>query len=556
MIADENARPHIRVVLLCGGGPVRAWWLDELEAILPIAIHVPSDVGPSALGGDTDIEASLIAGTHVRAKGLLERAKNGALIVPVDQLTSPLVSALANIDGSSTEPMLVLTSESGECPKVLADCIDVTVDLRQVSWTVATDREPFTQPRWNPVGSHKPFTVPVGSLRIEDQLLAALDQASGRLVGTTGLVPSIRALSLAKLLAAREGAPSVEPTHILSALRLRHGYVHADGPEQPTPPTPEPNTADTVEEPEGCDPSEAVSENDVSEGTDDAHPPPLDAVLEAIATAFPFALNDVDQTRPVGRSAEGSGRSHDGDARGRPVGIVSRAPYRGARIDVPATLRAAVPWQRLRPSRSGFAVAVRASDFRYVRRKAQAGTTIIFAVDASGSAAIERLAEAKGAVEYLLNEAYVRRDEVALIAFRHGTAELSLPPTRGLAAAKRTLGHMPAGGGTPLAAGIMAAGRLADRVSRGGRSSLVVFLTDGRGNVALDGRTGRTASADDEHRMARAFAATGTRALVVDTAIRPGRHARALAELLRARHLVLPRADGASIARCVAEDIS
>ena len=75
----------------------------------------------------------------------------------------------------------------------------------------------------------------------------------------------------------------------------------------------------------------------------------------------------------------------------------------------------------------------------------------------SGSSALARLAEAKGAVELLLAQAYVRRAKVALIAFRGTTAELLLPPTRSLARAKRCLGDLAGGGGTPIAAGLSAA---------------------------------------------------------------------------------------------------
>lgn len=130
---------------------------------------------------------------------------------------------------------------------------------------------------------------------------------------------------------------------------------------------------------------------------------------------------------------------------------------------------------------------VRRDDLRIRILKQRTETTTVFCVDASGSAALERLAEAKGAVELLLAEAYVRRDRVALVAFRGTGAELVLPPTRSLTRAKRGLSGLPGGGGTPLAAGIDAAVAVALGVRRGGSRPAIVLLTDGRANVARSG---------------------------------------------------------------------
>ena len=179
--------------------------------------------------------------------------------------------------------------------------------------------------------------------------------------------------------------------------------------------------------------------------------------------------------------------------RGRPAGTRAGEPKNGARLSLIDTLRAAAPWQPLRrreqPGREG--VHVERADFRIRRYKQKRQTTAIFAVDASGSAALHRMAEAKGAVELILADCYVRRDQAALIAFRGKTAEVLLPPTRSLQRAKKSLADLPGGGGTPLCAGIEQAMLVADNVRRGGGTPLVVFLTDGKANIARDGTADR-----------------------------------------------------------------
>ena len=176
-------------------------------------------------------------------------------------------------------------------------------------------------------------------------------------------------------------------------------------------------------------------------------------------------------------------------------------------------------------------------------------TTAIFAVDASGSAALNRLAEAKGAVELLLAEAYVRRDRVALIGFRGTTAEVLLPPTQALARAKRGLAGLPGGGTTPLASGIDAAAALALSERRAGRAALVILLTDGRGNIARDGGQGHARATTDALDAARQLRAAGTPIILLDTAPRPQAAARALAEAAGAVYLPMPMADAARMSR-------
>ena len=180
-----------------------------------------------------------------------------------------------------------------------------------------------------------------------------------------------------------------------------------------------------------------------------------------------------------------------------------------------------------------------------------AQTTTLFVVDASGSSALNRLAEAKGAVELLLADCYVRRDRVAVIAFRGKGADLLLPPTRSLARAKRSLAGLPGGGGTPLAAAIDAARELADQISRHGETPIVVLLTDGRGNIARDGGTGRVRAGQDALAAARQMRLAGVAALLLDTSPQPQPSARLLAQEMGATYLPLPYAGAQLLSQAV-----
>ena len=218
------------------------------------------------------------------------------------------------------------------------------------------------------------------------------------------------------------------------------------------------------------------------------------------------------------------------------------------------TLRAAAPWQRIRAAAApGGAqrIHVQADDLRVSRLQQRAATATIFVIDASGSSALHRLAEAKGAINLLLADCYVRRDQVAVIAFRGRSANLLLPPTRSLVRAKRSLAGLPGGGGTPLAAGLEAALRLSEQVRRAGATPIVVLLTDGRGNIARDGSPGRAQAETDAWGMARQMRAARLTTLVVDTSPQPAPAAQRLAVELAAHYRTLPYAGSAALSAAV-----
>jgi len=284
-----------------------------------------------------------------------------------------------------------------------------------------------------------------------------------------------------------------------------------------------------------------------------------DVLLEAARAALPAGLLERLQaaaSRGAARSVGRAGEQRAGDARGRPIGARAGDPRDGGRINLIETLRAAAPWQGVRraaasqganPARSG--PLIRKSDIRLTRHVQRRETTTIFGVDASGSAALNRLAEAKGAVELLLADCYIRRDRVAVVTFRGRAAEILLPPTRALARARRGLAGLPGGGGTPLALGIDALRALAQSERRAHRAPTIVLLTDGRANIARDGSGGR-ARAEAES-LAAARLARGIATLVVDTSPRPHPFARTLAETMGGRYLPLPYARAESLSAAV-----
>ena len=205
-------------------------------------------------------------------------------------------------------------------------------------------------------------------------------------------------------------------------------------------------------------------------------------------------------------------------------------------------------------------MAVRADDLRYKRYKDKAGVLFVFVVDASGSMALNRMREAKGAVTQLLQQAYVHRDKVALIAFRGREAEVLLPPSQSVELAKRSLDVLPTGGGTPLASALLSAQQLSEGARRTGiNKTMVVLITDGRGNVLLReddetaalGKEERKRRAQEEvEQLAQLLASDGLSAVVLDTqtSFLSKGEAASLARKLGATYIYLPRADARAIA--------
>ncbi len=172
--------------------------------------------------------------------------------------------------------------------------------------------------------------------------------------------------------------------------------------------------------------------------------------------------------------------------RGRRVNSLSKNHGRyvdfcleGESIAVDATLRAAALFGRRRPKKC---------DLRYKRFVGKVASSIALVVDASGSmASLRRMEIAKGVLLDLLKDAYVKKDRVSLIVFKDMKAEVVVPPTNSPHFAVKRLVDIPVGGKTPLSAGLIKALDVLKSEKRKKRIPVLVIITDGRANVALEG---------------------------------------------------------------------
>lgn len=550
------------VMLHARAGPARDRWLSLFKDLLPAETpmrRLPIHVAEGRLLGGLDLAATLSTGRPVAERGLLAEADGGILIATMAERMSATIAAhlaaaldlcqiLVERDGFTLRAParigIVALDESIDAdeapPAALRERLALCVDLEGIS---AQDLDsPATPAAVLAARAYLP------AVRISDETIASLC-AAGLALGIASVRAAMLATRVARAAAALAGRDEVAEDDIGVAARL------VLAPRATMLPTPEPDQSEA--ESDQAEPDS--SQEGVSEQPQPLDPgrPLDDRVLAAAAAAIPPDLLARLRLQPLGRPAPSAagraGALQKSTQRGRSAGIRRADPRGGARLNVVETLRAAAPWQRVRRAANDASqrVQVRCEDLRVTRRKKHAETVTIFAVDASGSAALHRLAEAKGAVEMLLAECYVRRDKVALIAFRGSVAETLLPPTRSLVRARRCLADLPGGGGTPLATAIDAVTALSDAVRRKGQTPVVVLLTDGRANVTRDGRSGRPQAEADALAAGRRARVAGVSALLVDTSPNANPAAERLAAEIGAQYLPLPYADAAAISRSV-----
>jgi magnesium chelatase subunit D len=552
-------------------GPVRDQWLELLRSLLPDHIpfrKLPLYAADERLFGGLDLAATLAHGRPIAERGLLADMDGGFLVAPSCERMEPALASrlglvmdagavhvereAASIVHPARFGVIALDESEGNDeapPAALMERLGIRIDLTDVGYRDVT----LTATSEDDILAARQL---LPSVEVPDKIIAGLCAAASAF-GVYSLRAPIFAVRAARAAAALAGrTEAADEDAALAAL-----FVLA--PRATMTPEREPPPQDEEKDEPPPDDKDKDSEEQKAAEEDK---PLTDMIIAAAEAAIPKHVLSNQSGKivkvPANAPAGKSGSERSNAARGRPAGVRRGEPRPGSPMSLIETLRSAAPWQRLRrgelvhirdeakdAGRSISKIEVRSDDFRVKRLKARSQTATIFAVDASGSTAMQRLAETKGAIELLLAECYIRRDQVALIAFRGKGAEMLLPPTRSLTRAKRSLAALAGGGGTPLASGIAAATALALNVRRRGISPLVVLLTDGRANLTAEGKPGRDRAQIDASNAGKRLRAEGIAAILVDTSPRPQVQAERLAQLMAARYIPLPYANAAAISR-------
>jgi magnesium chelatase subunit D len=576
MAVAPNAVRGIQV--RASAGPLRDYWFSYYCTLARTAFQkIPCTIDSERLTGGVDIAASLTLGKPVQQLGVLASLGEQTLILAMAERL-PTANATLIAQAIDNENIAVIALDEGrDEEELIAKCLDdrlpVILTLGGVSFQ---EFQSFELGSKNTIDDFPIELIDKArknylAVTCDDPFLTALCAASIAL-GIDSMRAPIAALTLAKIHAALFDRNTVEEEDISFAVRIvlaprattvpqvqqneaQEASSESNSDKEPEPPQEPPKQDNSGNEKADEQDAEQNAEQN-AEKTAEQVAELQELVLQAAMAAIPqdlLASLQRNGNALKARSVGNSGAAQKGGRRGRATGVFRKKPDAHAKLHLLHTLRASIPWQRMRSNQAASErkVLIRKDDFRYQKITQSAKSTIVFAIDASGSSALNRLAEAKGAIELLLAQCYVRRDQVAVIAFRGSNATIILPPTRSLARAKRSLAGLPGGGGTPLAGAIECATTLAKAIQKKGETPFVVILTDGRANVSLSGAGGRGQAQEDVNTAAKLFYASNVSTIVLDTSAQPHHLAQSLASNLGATYLPLPYAGAQAISEVV-----
>ncbi|MET8449494.1 hypothetical protein [Streptomyces sp. NPDC005209] len=322
---------------------------------------------------------------------------------------------------------------------------------------------------------------------------AAVREAVALVPPDTGMRRALALARVARALAARSGAPGVDPDHITQAatlLGIKPPPLRPPAP-QDRPPLRPPAPTEAVDHPEP--PSPAPTEPTPTPVARPAPPRPLTTTPVTPRTPAPErspypedspdALPQLGSLRPPGRRRGAARRLH-----GRPTGTMRARDVHDLAL-VPSLVEAAKS-RLLHPELRAEPLALRPVDLRQYRRRPEAAHALVLLLDHSC-----RDWDPTAALAPHLRWAYESNAAVTVVEFGHANADLDLCAERVRVpslldpALLDTFARAP-GTASPLAHALDLAVHELRRFLRKGRAvvdeALFVVVTDGRGNVPLD----------------------------------------------------------------------
>jgi magnesium chelatase ATPase subunit I len=577
--------------------------LGSKQSAVPV-VELPLGATEDRVCGTIDIERALSAGRKAFDPGLLARANRGFLYIDeVNLLEDHLVDLLLDVavtginkverEGVSVEhpaSFVLIGSgnpEEGELRPQLLDRFGLHAEVTTENYLknridIVERRDGYDRDRDAFCKSYdadqeqlrKRITRARANLsktNVDHSVLEKIAQlcADLKVDGHRGELTIMRA---ARALAAFEGRKAVTEEHVkrVSAMALRH-RLRRDALDEtatseqvqqaldevfPNPAPPQTSSGNGGGDTQDLDrpgkvnkdaPRQRRSASGSSSRPNEADvlsPPAVEKKSAELRLDEQMKTDRGEKSRSQSRRRASGAKAAVGQTSGRYTRAVSFRSA-GARVAIDATLRALVGLE------SSLRVPVSSEALRYKLLKHKQGRLFIFAIDASGSMAANRIARAKSTILKLLRNSYLNRDSVAIVSFHGTTANVDLPPSRSILRARRVLDSLRMGGSTPLGLGLVTTIELLELVGNKFGERVVLLFTDGRSNVplrrgGLNLRAFRQVKIESELReLTVALTRTKARVVVVDTQkeFESAEETRRLAGILRARFVKIAPAN-------------
>ena len=510
--------------------------LKSRQTSVPV-VELPLGATEDRVCGTIDIERALSAGRKAFDPGLLARANRGFLYIDeVNLLEDHLVDLLLDVavtgrnkverEGVSVEhpaSFVLIGSgnpEEGELRPQLLDRFGLHAEVKTENYLqnridiverrdrYDRDREVFCDEFAEDQGQLRKrisrARAGLGKIEVARPGLEKIAQlcADLKVDGHRGELTIMRA---ARALAAFEGRRAVSDEHVkrVSAMSLRHRLrrdaldetatseqieqaVEEVFPPSAGPPQPSSGNGGETQRQEGPGKTSKQDRRQRASATgsssrpntyDVLSPPGVEKKGDVRIEEHLKTTDRKDKSRSQTRRASGA-KAALVQGRGRYTRAVT-FKNSGARIAIDATLRALVGLE------ATLRVPVNSQALRYKLLKHKQGTLFVFAIDASGSMAANRIARAKSTILKLLRKSYLNRDSVAIVSFHGTTANVDLPPSRSILRARRVLDSLRMGGSTPLGLGLITTIELLELVGNKFGETVVLLFTDGHSNVPL-----------------------------------------------------------------------